>query len=271
MKQMFAVLALIAVSGLLTGVVFAQDVSTVNGANLRSDGTWQNFDQTKRGPPTVPKYCKPCLFYGGDTDTSSQDWAAWANEDNTVANAVFTNYVPFVVPKGKTWTVTALFTNNVTLNGQTGGPGPAKIHPSKGLWSISKGISTGHAGKKVASGQGTASFKPTGRDFKNANGDHFEYTLLVKLAKPVKLTAGKYWLTAVPECTDSSQSDCQTGFYFNSNSTSRTNKFGPAQPKAMDFANAPTQGLNFANVCTEQGATPASCAYQSVGVVGTQK
>jgi hypothetical protein len=139
--------------------------------------------------------------------------------------------------------VTALFTNNVTLNGQTGGPGPAKIHPSKGLWSISKGISTGHAGKKVASGQGTASFKPTGRDFKNANGDHFEYTLLVKLA----------------------------GFYFKSNSTSRTNKFGPVQPKAMDFANAPAQGLNFTNVCTEQGATPASCAYQSAGVVGTQK
>jgi hypothetical protein len=101
MKQMFAVVALIAVSGLLTGLVFAQDMSRVNGANLRSDGTWQNFDQTKGGPPTAPKYCKPCLFYGGDTDTSSQDWAAWANEDNTVANAVFTKLCAFCCAQGK--------------------------------------------------------------------------------------------------------------------------------------------------------------------------
>lgn len=268
MKRMFAAMVLMAVS--LTGLAVAEDAS-VNHASMRADGSFQNFDPTKGGPPKAPKYCNPCLFYGGDTDTSSSDWAAWGNADNPVLPDVITNYVPFVVPKGKTWTVTALFTNNVTLNSQTGGPGPAKIHPAKGQWSISTGISTGNGGKTVASGEGKATFKPTGRDFKNSGGDHFEYTLLVKLAKPVKLTAGKYWLTALPECTDSTQSDCQTGLYFNTNTTSRTNKFGPPQPKALDFANGPTQGLNFANICTESGATPANCAYISAGVVGTQK
>ena len=167
--------------------------------------------------------------------------------------------------------MTALFTNNVTLNASTGGPGPAKIDPAKSVWSISAGISTGKAGKVVASGVGKATFKPTGRDFKNSGGDHFEYTLLVKLAKPVTLKAGKYWLSAVPECTVASDKNCQTGLYFNSNSTSRTNKFGPSEPKAKTFANSTQLGLNYVNVCTEPGATPASCAYTSAGVVGTQK
>ena len=77
MKKLLIALAMLAAIGLLRGLVLAQDLSGGFGANIRPDRTWQSFDATKGGAPTAPKYCSAVLsFYGGDTDTSSSDWAA---------------------------------------------------------------------------------------------------------------------------------------------------------------------------------------------------
>jgi hypothetical protein len=62
--------------------------------------------------PTPPKYCKPCLFYAGDFDSDASDANGLANEFDIVVSTGAAAYAPFIVPKGQTWTVTGLFTNN---------------------------------------------------------------------------------------------------------------------------------------------------------------
>src|SRR5277367_3731584 len=65
-------------------------------------------------PKTPPPYCNPCLFYGGDFDPHNTNANALANELTTSVVSGARVFVPFVVPAGKTWTVTALFSNNLT-------------------------------------------------------------------------------------------------------------------------------------------------------------
>jgi len=61
---------------------------------------------------TPPGYCRPCLFYAGDFDSDASDANGLANEFDTTVSTGAVAYAPFIVPKGETWTVTGLFTDN---------------------------------------------------------------------------------------------------------------------------------------------------------------
>ena len=67
---------------------------------------------------TPPSYCKPCLFYAGDWDPYASDANGLANELDLIVSTGAAVYTPFIVPKGKTWTVTGLFTSNIFTNSE---------------------------------------------------------------------------------------------------------------------------------------------------------
>jgi hypothetical protein len=152
-------------------------------------------------PNTPPPYCHPCLFYGGDFDPHNTNANSLANELTTSVVSGARVFVPFVVPAGKTWTVTALFSNNLS--------NVDVIDPQQGLWSISKGMSQGNGGKVVAQGAAPATFTATGR---HGFGQK-EYTLMLTIDPPVKLKAGLYWMTAVPECKTPVDRACASASY----------------------------------------------------------
>jgi hypothetical protein len=218
-----------------------------------------NSNTRNGNPPTVPSYCNPCLSYGGDWDPNSTAWVAYANW-NTTGLGTATAYIPFIVPAGKTWTVTGLFTNDLALNATS-------IDPPSAAWSISSGVSKGVGGTTIASGTDSASFNPTGRNYQNL---YFEYTTLVTLSSPVVLTEGTYWLSVVPPCTNGNDSQCGSAAYYITDSTSKTNEAGPPEPVHRSFTFSSTFGYDYLNLCSPtEGYLPPSCSVMSAGVLGT--
>jgi hypothetical protein len=270
-RATFSLLLFAIVFPLFIQVAAAQQRSDVmSRRDLSGDATLPESSEGDNGG--APKYCDPCLFYGGDWNPKNLDWISWGNGDDTIDFAVETSYVPFIVPEGETWTVTKLFTNNITLAFELGSPGATTIDPKKGLWSISTGISEGKAGKVVAKGSGFATFNPTGHVFNTGISKIIEYNLLVKLPHPVSLHAGKYWMAAVPECTVESDKNCQLGGYFLTDSIARNHRFGPPQPKMQIFGNGPklVPPIHYQNGCDGDHTDANNCSYASAGVVGTK-
>ena len=164
---------------------------------------WSSLPSLSQDAPTTPPpYCQPCLFYGGDFDAHNTNANALANELTTSVVSGARVFVPFVVPAGQTWTITALFSNNLSNVGV--------IDPQQGLWSISKGMRQGNQGKVVAQGAAPATFTPTGRHGFNQK----EYTLMIAIDPPVKLESGLYWMTAVPECKNPVDRACVAASYY---------------------------------------------------------
>jgi len=141
--------------------------------------------------PTPPPYCKPCLFYGGDFDPSGPNPNILSNSFTARSRSAV--YVPFYVPTGQTWTIGGVFSNNMS--------NISVLDPPELGWTISSGISAGNPGTVIASGTSPATLTPTGRTWQI----YTEYTALARFAagKAVTLTAGVYWMTAVPVCTGS--------------------------------------------------------------------
>src|SRR5208283_5008537 len=110
--------------------------------------------------PTPPTFCKPCLFYAGDFDSTASDANGLANEVDVIVSTGAATYTPFIVPKGKTWTVTGLFTDNFMLSGAYVDP---KISPYEIRKSIPK--AGGSGGKLVCHGTGATTLVDTGNVF----------------------------------------------------------------------------------------------------------
>lgn len=89
---------------------------------------------------TPPSYCRPCLFYGGDFDASNPAANALTNGLIYSGGFAAATYVPFFVPQGQVWTVTGLFSNNMSTS--------SFLDPPAIKWSISTGISTGNPGTR---------------------------------------------------------------------------------------------------------------------------
>ncbi|HEV2425825.1 MAG TPA: hypothetical protein VGZ29_13435 [Terriglobia bacterium] len=201
-----------------------------------------------------PSSCQPCLFYGGDINPGSPEVNGFGNE-NTLLVQDTTLYAPFTVPGGQRWRISGLFTNNLADPYEG-------IDPRQATWSISMGMSSGNAGTVVASGTATASFTATGR---NAFGFN-EYTVGVAFATPaVVLRPGTYWLSVVPQCTNSGNSNCYGAQYFVSN-TGGLNSYGPQEPTAKSFWNSAYFGYTYANACA---VNTDGCEKFSAGVEGT--
>lgn len=206
-------------------------------------------------PLSPPSYCQPCLFYGGDINPSSPNVNAFGNE-NTLLVSDTTLYVPFTVPSGQRWKISGVFTNNIA-DGYEG------IDPMQATWSISIAMSSGNAGTVIASGMGTATFTATGR---NAFGFN-EYTVGVPFdaGATVVLRPGTYWLSVVPQCTNSGNTNCYVAQYFVSN-TGGLNSYGPQEPTAKSFWNSSYFGYTYANACA---VNTMGCEKFSAGVEGT--
>jgi hypothetical protein len=213
-----------------------------------------------------------CLFYGGDFVFNPLGPPslpnALANETSTViAGSPYgaAVWVPFRVPKGESWEVTGLFTNNLASFGVLDQFPTAPT--AAAFWSVNVAVSAGNPGTVIASGTSAATSTPTGR----AAFAMFEYTVQVTGLSFV-LTPGEYWLSVVPLCTNTSDPYCE-GAWFESDveyvNVKPTNAFGPPEPLYASFFDSPFFGFTFNPTNGPLGACSGfRCDAFSAGVLG---
>jgi hypothetical protein len=264
-KIVFSIALCVALT-LAVGSAMAQDLS------IHATGTpGTHVANPSLHQPKAPKYCNPCLYYGGDWPDTDSNWVAWANADGGGFGGPVFLYSGIKVPKGKVWTVTGLFSNNVFV-------GIDHFTPATPEWSIYKGMANGVAGTVVASGETKGKAAVTGRSF---SGD-LEYTVSVKLPKKVVLKAGTYTEGVTPPCDTTQDSSCSSALFYETDSydPSNTNNpganhVGPPPPAGNNFQNSTVFGLTYQQIngtyCTSLGYQAYACNYMSAGVVGTQK
>jgi len=104
----------------------------------------------------APGYCKPCLFYTGDFNSSSSSANGLFNAAGGALGSSGSAYVygAFTVPKGKTWTITALIINTLSNSSAV---------DSTCTWDVRKGVTSGSGGTDVKTGKGKDTWKATGR------------------------------------------------------------------------------------------------------------
>jgi len=210
---------------------------------------------------TAPSYCKPCLAYGGDFDPNDPNANGLANWNTVVAGEAEV-WVPFVVPAGKTATVTGMFVNTLATIGV--------IDPATTPWSIQARIKPGTPGKIIASGTATATINPTGRNGFGLN----EYTVLVKLDKGVTLKGDgqtAYWFDLVPQCTNGSDNNCNAGaiYYESDTEAVRANHGGLSEPNDLSYFNSAFFGVTYLNTDPQSGGCNGiGCDRFSMGLLG---
>jgi hypothetical protein len=101
--------------------------------------------ETKLAPPgTPPTYCSPCLFYGGDLNTTDSN-AAGLSDENTLLVLGSSTYTAYDVPNGVTAGVTGILVNvQASVN----------FDPQTAAYDVRTGISEGNGGTSIASGTG---------------------------------------------------------------------------------------------------------------------
>ena len=215
--------------------------------------------------PTPPPYCKPCLFYGGDFDASNPAANALTNEIGQGSSYPAATFVPFYVPPGQTWTITGLFSNNMSNS--------SFLDPAEMQWSISTGISTGNAGNTIAKGTIPATWTLTGRSWYI----YAEYTALGHLTPSTTVTlnqSGVYWMTAIPVCTDPSCGFAH--FYLSDVEDVPAPNHKGTQPNDDSFFLLPAEDYFFAptaypNGVCNGGGNGTGCDKFSAGLLGYAK
>jgi hypothetical protein len=264
-------------------VPFAQRAAAQNYAQAPAKATIQEYGpfarETRKSSPITPAKgqcgnpARHCLFYGGDLN---QNPLAPPFLENGLANEATllvpgipygaAVWVPFTVPAGETWYVTGLFTNNQSTNGVLDqGTQPLSV----AAWSINEGVFAGNAGTVVASGTSPATSTPTGR----SGFGLVEYTVQVT-GLSITLTAGTYWMSVVPTCSNTADPYCN-GVFFLSDveyiNSKPTNAFGPPEPLDASFFDSPYFGLAFNPTYGSAGACLGDgCDAFSAGVLGTR-
>jgi hypothetical protein len=212
-----------------------------------------------------------CLFYGGDfLDDPLYPPSipnGLANESTLLVPGTpygAAVWIPFTVPAGETWDVTGLFTNNLATYGVLDqGVEPTSV----ASWSINEEVFAGSGGIVVDSGTSPATSTTTGR----AAFGLTEFTVQVT-GLSVTLTAGSYWMSVVPVCTNTADPYCE-GIFFATDveyiNTTPTNAFGPAEPIDTSFFDSPLFGLSFDPTNGSVGACGGfGCDAFSAGVLG---
>lgn len=203
--------------------------------------------------------CKPCLWYAGDFDSNNQyDNALLDGKDLQVKKAVVS--VPFTVPKGKVWKITgALGAFTVETSG---------LDPAQADWSFSKNVSSGHAGQEVRSGTSAATMTYPG-----CNGSEgWICAGIVVNGINVALTAGKYWMTLVPYCTNPNDSACQGQQFFllDEEDVPPLNHYGPKNVLDASYFTSQQHGAYYMPTWGPSGACGGTgCDMFSVGLMGT--
>jgi hypothetical protein len=207
---------------------------------------------------TPPTFCKPCLFYAGDYDTDASDANGLANEVDDIVSTGAATYTPFIVPKGKIWTVTGLFTINFMSE--------MILDPNTVPYEVRKDIpkSGGNGGHLVCHGEKTATLIDTGI----CQGFGYQcYAVIANNIKGCRLPSGKYWMSVVPYCTNSNSCDGGGWRAFITNDDGAMNhRFGPLEPANDSFFNS----VYFGAVWEPSSEQQTSSRF-SVGVEGTEK
>jgi len=204
-----------------------------------------------------PKYCKPCLFYAGDFDSNANDANGLANEFDITVSAGAATYTPFIVPKGKIWTITGLFTNNNIF------PDIPVLDPPMIPYEIRKGIpkNGGGGGTLVCHGKklGTLTLSQIDQEL-------FIYATRVRNIKGCRLDAGKYWMTVIPYCTNPHDSTCEASYraFLMNDDGAMAHRFGPTEPENNSFFNSAYFGANW-----DPSSKWQTSVRFSVGVEGT--
>jgi hypothetical protein len=207
-------------------------------------------------PPGIPPaLCSPCLFYGGDLDTTAGTAEGFSDE-NTLLVTGSSTYASFNVPTGGEAKVTGILFNIQA---------DANFDPNTATYDIRSGVSSGSGGTDIASGSGTISVATTGRVFVGLS----EFTVLVTLTTPVSLTAGEYWFNITPACTNGAEDgSCYVGRMFLSNTTSGTNNIdGHAQSGNSIFLNSSYFGYTYEPWCSLV-EVEGQCHLASFGLTG---
>jgi hypothetical protein len=213
-----------------------------------------------------------CLFYGGDF-LYNPLYPPFLPNGLANENTLFVPgdpygaavWIPFTVPTGQTWNVKGLFTNNMSSYGVLD---QGTLPNAVAYWSINEEVFAGSPGVVVDSGTSPATSTATGR----AAFGLTEFTVQVS-GLSVTLTAGTYWLTVVPICTNSANPYCD-GVFFVSDveylNTTPTNAYGPAGLLDQSFFDSSLFGVTFEPTNGPVGACGGSgCDAFSAGVLGT--
>jgi hypothetical protein len=207
--------------------------------------------------PGAPSYCKPCLFYAGDFDSTASDANGLANEKDIIVSTGAAVYSPFLVPRGGTWHVTGLFTDDFLS---------AKVlDPPTSPYEIRTDIPAGggSGGKLVCHGKLHATAIPTGlSDF-----GYEIYAVRVEGIKKCRLKTGTYWESVVPYCTNSKDNACADYRGFEANDDgAMAHRHGPLEPANDSFFNSV-----FFGAVWEPSSEQQSSGRFSAGVIGTAK
>jgi hypothetical protein len=207
--------------------------------------------------PTPPNYCKPCLFYAGDFDSNASDANGMSNEVDLTVFTGAAMYTPFIVPKGKTWTVTGLFTVNFMSTNT--------LDPRMIPYEVRKHIpkSGGSGGQLVCHGRKPGSTVAQG--FCDAFGFPC-FATIVNTVKGCRLTSGKYWMSVVPYCTNKHDPNCETNYraFLTNDDGAMNHRFGPLEPANNSFFNSKYFGANW-----DPSSKWQTSSRFSVGVEGT--
>jgi len=258
MKNILCAAALMA---LLIPAALAQDDHLPQASLNREFGLQWPADAVFGNPthqtPAPPSYCKPCLFYAGDFDSNASDANGLANEVDLIVSTGAAVYVPFIVPKGKTWTITGLFTDNFLSSNV--------LDPLSIPYEVRRDIPRlgGNGGELVCHGRKPGTLTDT-----HTNGDlPIEiFATKVEHIKRCRLPAGRYWMSVIPYCTNPNDSFCMNsyrGFVMNDDGA-MAHRFGPLEPANNSFLNSVFFGAVWAPSSQYQ-----SSARFSVGVEGT--
>lgn len=205
---------------------------------------------------TPPSFCQPCLFYAGDFDSNASDSNGLANEFDLIVTSGAAVYTPFIVPKGKTWTVTGLLTVS-TLTADI-------VDPATAPYEVRKDIprSGGNGGQLVCHGKKPAIVLATAI----CQGFGYEcYAVVVGNIKGCRLPSGKYWMSLVPYCTNKTLCSDWRAFLMNDDGA-MAHRYGPLEPANNSFFNSQYFGAVW-----EPSTEQQSSKRFSVGVRGTAK
>lgn len=208
---------------------------------------------------TPPPDCSPCLFYGGDLDTSSLNAAGMSDENTLLITGGSTTYGSVIIPAGVTAQVFGILFNIQAS---------AAFDPLTATYDIRTGVSEGNGGTSIASGSGTVLVQPSGNVFLGLT----EYSVTVSWTTPVTLTPGQYWFNVEPQCLNTLDGSCSVFRQFLSNTTSFANAVhADWQPVHEMYLNSSYFGLTWANWCdSELGFNLQQCAFASFGLRGTE-
>jgi hypothetical protein len=221
-------------------------------------GSTPGLSNLRHRAVTPPSYCKPCLFYAGDFDSLASDANGLANEFDTTVSTGAAVYVPFIVPRGKTWTVTGLFTDNFLAI--------EILDPATSPYEIRKGIPAagGNGGKLVCHGKKQATLTPVGQNYFGV----YVYATKVEHIKGCSLHTGKYWMSVVPYCMNASKCNAfgdYRGWEANDDGA-MAHRFGPLEPANNSFFNS----VYFGAVWQPSSEQQSSSRF-SDGVEGTSR